>query len=303
MKLPARRLAGRLLLAVVCLASPAVRAAAGPASGTLPAKIVVALKPDKNPDQMLAEKRALEAFLAEQFGRPAEVVIPLASATILEGFANGTVDLGYLSATDMVHARDRGLADLLLAGEIAGRNWYESYWVALRDKPCQGVADLRGRPVAFASRTSTSGYVVPLWDLRQRGLIGPQGRAEDFFGAGNVWFGSGYVSAIERVLQGEAEAAAVSYYVLDLDKHLTAGQRARLRRIASQGPVPTHVIAVRASLPPAACEALRAGLLELNQPAHAALRDKVFTSKLVVTDAAAHLGSLKDALQLAVPAR
>ena len=303
MKPPACPPVVRLTLLAALIASASACAASGLALSGLPAKLVVALKPDKDPDQMLAEKRALEGFLAERFRRPAEVVIPLASATIIEGFANGTVDLGYLSATDMVHARDRGLAELLLAGEIAGRNWYESYWVALRDKPYQGVADLRGKPVAFASRTSTPGYVIPLWDLRQRGLIGPQGRAEDFFGAGNVWFGSGYVSAIERVLQGEAEAAAVSYYVLDLDKHLAPDQRARLRKVASQGPVPTHVIAVRSSLPAPAREALRAGLLGLNQPEHVALRDKVFTSKLVEADAAAHLGSLKDALQLAVPAR
>ena len=39
------------------------------------------------------------------------------------------------------------------------------------------------------------------------------------------------------------------YAVLDRDQHLTATQRAQLRRLQAQGPVPSHVIAVRASLP------------------------------------------------------
>jgi len=265
----------------------------------LPAKIIVALKPDKNPDAMLEEKKALEKFLGTQLQRPAEVKIPLASAVILEGLANGTIDLGYLSATDMINARNRGIAEVLLAGEIDGNPWYQSYWVTLKDKPYTKIEDLRGKRIAFSSKTSTSGFVIPLWDLHQKGLVSPNGKPEEFFGAGNVWFGSGYVSAIERVLSGDAEAAAVSYYVLDKNQHLNAEQRAKLKRLAVQGPVPTHVIAVRASLGESERQALRQALEALNEPAQQALRDRVFTAKLVRVDAEKHLASLRDALRLA----
>jgi phosphonate transport system substrate-binding protein len=269
----------------------------------LPTKIVVALKPDKNPDAMLEEKKALEKFLTTQLQRPAEIKIPLSSAVILEGLANGTIDLGYLSATDMINARNRGLAEVLLAGEIEGNPWYQSYWVTLKDKPYTKIADLRGKPIAFSSKTSTSGYVIPLWDLHQQGFVSTNGNAEEFFGKGNVWFGSGYVSAIERVLSGDAEAAAVSYYVLDKDQHLSVEQRAKLKRLAAQGPVPTHVIAVRASLGEPERQALRQALEALNEPAQQALRDRVFTSKLVRVDAEKHLASLRAALRLAQSAQ
>jgi len=244
---------------------------------------------------MAQERRSLADFLGARLGRPVEVIIPLSSAVILEGFANGSIDLGYLSATDMINAAKIDAAALLLAGEIAGRTDYRSYWVALKEKPYASVLDLRGRPVAFASRTSTSGFVIPLWDLKQRGLI-QSARPEEFFGPGNVSYGTGYVSAIERVLAGQAEAAAVSYYVLDEDKHLSADQRARLKKVAEQGPVPTHVLAVRASLPPAGRAALRAALETLNEPAHTALRDRLFTSKLVAVDPDQHLASLRAAI-------
>lgn len=298
--IPMKNILFLLLLALV--AAPPVPAR-GANAAALPAKVVVALKPDKNPDAMLAEKKALETFLAGRLSRPVEVVIPLSSSVILEGMANGTIDIAYLSATDLLNARDHNIADLLLAGEIAGRTWYESYWVTLRDKPHTNITCLRGRPVAFSSRTSTSGYVVPLWDMARKGLIATNGGPEDFFGRGNVWFGTGYVSAIERVLSGDAEAAAVSDYVLDKDKHLNAGQRARLRKLAAQGPVPTHVIAVRASLGGAARAALQEALSALNAPAHKTLRDRVFTSKLVPADADGHLAGLRDALRLAQSVR
>ena len=259
-------------------------------------KVVVALKPDKDPEVMMEERRTLSAFLSEKLGCPVEIIIPLNSAVIVEGFANGTIDLGYLSATDMINARKAKAADLLLAGEIDGKASYTSYWVALKDKPYTSIADLKGKPIAFASKTSTSGFVIPMWDLHEKGLLA-RPAPETFFGEGNVFYGTGYVSAVERVLNGQAEAAAVSYYVLDKDKHLTVEQRGRLKKIAEQGPVPTHVIAARSSLTEADRETLKTALNALNTPEHAALRDRLFTSKLIAVDADAHLRSLNAAIQ------
>lgn len=261
-------------------------------------KVVVALKPDKDPDAMIAERAQLSQYLSKQLGKPVEVIVPLSSAVILEGLGNGTIDLAYLAATDMLNAMKEQTATVLLAGEIDGKTSYQSYWITLKEKPYQSVDDLKGKSIAFSSKTSTSGYVIPLWDLRQRNLISDSGKAEEFFGAGNVWFGSGYVSAVERVLHGDAEAAAVSYYVLDKDKHLTAEQRQKLRRLAEQGPVPTHVVAIRSQISDADRAALRNALLSMDRE-NPGLRDRVFTSRLVEVDPAAHLGALKESIALA----
>ncbi len=258
-------------------------------------KVVVALKPDKNPEQMLLERKTLSEFLASKLGKPVEVIVPLSSSVIIEGFANGTVDLGYLSATDMVVAQKKNAGQILLAGEIDGHNWYQSYWLALKEKPYNKVEDLRGKPVAFASKTSTSGYLIPIYDLKRKGLL-TKPEPEAFFGAGNLFYGTGYVSAVERVLNGQAEAAAVSYYVLDKDKHLTLEQRAKLKKVTEQGPVPTHVIAVRSSISEADRDTLRKALETMNEKENVELRDKVFTSKLVPVNADEHLRSIREAL-------
>jgi phosphonate transport system substrate-binding protein len=258
-------------------------------------KVVVALKPDKDPDQMLQERKTLSDFLSKKLGRPVEVIVPLSSSVIIEGFANGTVDLGYLSATDMVVAQKKNAGQILLAGEIDGRNSYQSYWLALKEKPYSKVEDLKGKPVAFASKTSTSGYLIPVWDLKQKGLL-TKPDPEEFFGKGNLFYGTGYVSAVERVLSGQAEAAAVSYYVLDKDKHLTIEQRAKLKKMAEQGPVPTHVIAIRSNISEADREMLRKALETMNERENESLRDKLFTSKLVPVNAEEHLRSIREAL-------
>jgi phosphonate transport system substrate-binding protein len=287
--------AGPWLATLCCLL---LGAASASAQGQ-PASFVIALKPDKDPDSMLAERQNLAATLTAEVGRPVKVIVPLSGAVIVEGLANGTIDVAYISATDMLNARRSGAGTLLLAGEIDGKTWYRSYWIALKDKPYQSIQDLRGLPIAFSSRTSTSGYVIPLHNLYKQGLISDRGSAEEYFGAGHVWFGSGYVSAVERVLRGEAEAAAVSYYVLDEDKHLTAEQRAQLKKVAEQGPVPTHVLAAGRRLAAADRDRLRDAFLALNRSEHDALRQQAFVARLVVVDETEHLSPLVEALALA----
>lgn len=268
------------------------------AAHPLPESVVIALKPDKNPDKMLAERESLSAALGKILGRPVRVIVPLSATVIIEGLANGSIDLGWLSATDMVRARDAGAADLLLVGEIDGRRDYSSLWLCLADKPYESIKDLRGKPVAFASLTSTSGHLIPRLDLKKQGLI--QRDPAEFFGAGNVWFGTGYMSAVERVLSGEAEAAAVSDYVFEKDQYMTPGQKARVRILARQGPVPTHVMAVSARLDAAARESLRDALLKFTASG-SPLCEAVFTSPLVPADATAHLQPIVEALAILPP--
>lgn len=268
------------------------------AAANAPQSFVIALEPDKDPDAMLADRAALAAFLETSTNREAEVIIPISAVVIREGLLNGTIDAAYVSGTAAARLMRDNAVDILLATEINGNTFYESYWVARKDAPYQSVHDLRGQPIAFASRTSTSGFLVPLWDLHSQNLIPAGAGPEAFFGAGNVHFGVGYVSAIERVLDGSAQAAAVSYYVLDEDKHLSAAQRAQLRAIDRQGPVPTHVIVVRANLHPDARAALRAALQSLNST-DTALRDRLFNATLVEVDPQQHLASIREALAFA----
>lgn len=259
-------------------------------------KVVVALKPDKDPDRMLAERQALAEVLGREFGKPVEVIVPTSAAVITEGLKNGTIDLAHVSATEMVTIRDAGAGDVLLVGERDGVPSYKSYWVSLADKPYNSIEDLRGKTIAFSRRTSTSGYLIPMVDLRDRGLVSGAD-AEEFFGEGNVVFGSGYVSAVERVLRGEVEAAAVSYYVLDEGNYLTEEQRKLLKKVTDQGPVPTHVVAVSSRISDDDKELLKSGLKNLKTAA-TETSNAVFSADLIEVDADVHLAPVEKALTL-----
>jgi len=259
---------------------------------------VIALKPDKNPDRMLEERKALESFLSKRLNKPVKVIVPLSSAVILEGLSNKTIDAAFIASVDMIQAQKRDIAQILLASEIKGKTSYESYWLTLKNKPYKNISDLKGKPVAFASRTSTSGFLMPLAALVKRNLIAKNGKAEDFFGKNNIFYGTGYVSAIEQVLSGNAEAAAVSDYVFIGTQHLSQEQKDKLKILDTQGPVPTHMIAARSSLKEEDSKALFNAFSYLNEKKWLSLRDKIFNAKLVKVNTLDHLKSTVEALEL-----
>jgi len=280
-----------LFLLVGC-GSPKEEAADAPLQ-----KIVIAMEPDKDPDAMLEDRQAIQDYLSRSTGKPVEAIVPISSAVIYEGLKNGSIDIAYLSSTAAAKLMESGTIDILLAELIEGQPYYQSYWIGLKESPYASVADLKGKPIAFSSRTSTSGFLIPTWDLYTQELIDLENGPAGFFGEDNVFYGVGYVSAAERVLDGSAEAAAVSYYVLDKDKHLSAEQRARLKVIDTQGPVPSHVVVIRNAISDADRATILESFLKMNTEA-TELRDRIFGNPLAPANADEHLHTTREALEL-----
>ena len=257
-------------------------------------KVVIALKANKNPEKMLTEKESLEAYLSDKLQRSVEVLIPTDSSVVVESFRNGTLDLGYLSSTDAARNLDQDTASILLIHLKNGLPHYQSVWLSLKNKKYQSVEELKNQPVAFASRSSTSGYLIPVWDLCNRGLVGPATALTDFFSL--TLYGTGYVSAVEKVLSGEVEAAAVSDYVFTGDnKYLNDTQKSKLRIIQEQGPVPSHTICARSSLSENDRALLLNALMEMNQD-NPTLRDQVFNGELIEVNQDEHLRVTREAI-------
>ena len=258
-------------------------------------KVIIALKANKQPASMLVEKQDLESYLSTKLDRPVEVIIPSDSSVVVESFRNGTLDMGYLSSTDAARNLSQETADILLVHLKNGKPHYKSIWLTKKEKTYQSIDELKGKPVAFASRSSTSGFLIPTWDMMKRGLVGNETSLTDFFSL--TLYGTGYVSAVEKVLSGEVEAAAVSDYVYRGDnKYLDDTQKERLRVFQEQGPVPAHTLCVRSTMSEKDRKIIKEALLQMNED-NADLRDRIFNGKLISVVADEHLKVTREALE------
>lgn len=88
-----------------------------------------------------------------------------------------------------------------------GKPLYRSYLiVSVRDTGTQQLTDLRGGVFAYADPDSNSGFLVPRYELLQRGID-----PETFFR--KTFFTNGHRNAIEAVSVGLADGAHVDSYV------------------------------------------------------------------------------------------
>lgn len=137
-----------------------------------------------------------------------------------------------------------------------GRPFYRCYFIVRDNAPLHSLSDLKGKRVAFGSRHSTSGNLVPRYMLRKSGV-----RLEQLGSLTNL---KNHSTVIMSVLKGEYDAGAV--------KSTTAEryENRGLRVLASSEEIPSVPLIVRTDAPRELVQAITAALTKLDRtnPAH-----------------------------------
>jgi phosphonate transport system substrate-binding protein len=157
------------------------------------------------------------------------------------------------------------------AGKLLLRRWkrgmaeYESLIFTKRDGETKGLADLRGKIIAFEDPGSTSGYFLPKLFLSRMGFkLAEQHGLGAEVSPGEV----GYVFAysqeklVDLVLARQAAAGAFSnddYGALEEKK------KSDITILAETERLPRHLLSVRTDMPPALAERLEEILLTMHE--------------------------------------
>ncbi|MDA8089150.1 MAG: phosphate/phosphite/phosphonate ABC transporter substrate-binding protein [Nitrospiraceae bacterium] len=133
-----------------------------------------------------------------------------------------------------------------------GRPYYRSVFITQEgNTKINRISDLKGKSVAFASDCSTSGNLIPLYELYAKGRI----RLEDLSKHVNLK----YHDAVAReILRGEYEAGAV------IDSVANKFKGKGLKIIHISDPIPGLPIVVRADVSPLVVKAIKKALLSLD---------------------------------------
>ncbi|MEZ2248957.1 MULTISPECIES: PhnD/SsuA/transferrin family substrate-binding protein [unclassified Microcoleus] len=267
-------------------------------------RIVFANRRDATDLQNKANQVA--AILSKAMGIPVEAVIGDETAAV-EALRANRADVAFVAGRAALKAEQLAKARMYLAevrSDYSGGNTYDSVFVVRQDSPLrpkgsakQTLEQLKGKKIAFTSRTSGSGFIFPVGELVGQGLVSGPDRLESFFG--NVTYGDGYGSALQAVLKGQAEVAAVSEYAL-LPPWITAAEGKQLRVLQQVPGVPAHGIVIDDRIPAPMREKLINAFLTMNEPTNNSLFRSLYNSqKLVKVDHNTHLATLSQALKRA----
>jgi phosphonate transport system substrate-binding protein len=266
-------------------------------------EIVIVFASRRDATDLESKAEAVSKILSQQIGVPVKAVIASESAAV-EALRANRADVAFLGGRAAIQAEKTTNAKLYLAevrSDYSGGHTYKSVLVVRKDSPLktlgtekQTLGQLKGKKMAFASRTSGSGFIIPTSEFVGQGFVANPDRYNQFFS--QVIYGDGYSSALQAVLKGQADVAAVSEYALN-SPWITPEEVKKLRFLWSIPGVPAHGIAIDDDVPTALRAKIIAAFLTLNEPKNNTLFRSLYNStKLVRVDHDTHIAPMKRAL-------
>ena len=258
--------------------------------------ITIGFIPVEKADELTPKAQALEQFLENKLGVDVELVVPTNYETIIEGMRFGHIDAAFMDTGPAWITHQRTGAEVVLAELVAGKvNYQATIWALAENDSINSLEDTVGKRVAFTSITGSSGFVRPMGTLVTEGHIQIEGDdivalqsalAENFE---SYTFAGGYKAALQLLLNGNVDVAFASD--IAPKKYLNLEDQAKLRQVATIGPVPSHVFMVNADMSKSTRDALVDALIELNYDENNYILQNLYGAEaLVPTTTTMHIG-------------
>ncbi|MBD2343852.1 substrate-binding domain-containing protein [Anabaena subtropica] len=188
--------------------------------------------------------KPLDDYLETSLGRQIDFLIAKDYEEVINWLIEDELDLAYLGPVAYLKAVDRGAKIQPLVTSIdkhTGQPWYRACILVKNNSSIKTLKDLKGKRVAFVNKSSTSGYLMPLANLRKVNIYPEQDFAKVIY-AGN------HSKSIKALEDGIVDAAATnvsSYLALQKSGKITP-QNYRL--IWESVPIPNFPIVVSKKL-------------------------------------------------------
>ncbi len=196
-------------------------------------------------------------LLTKQTGYPMKLVFAASYAELSDVLKRQPDAIGWTCGAPFVEDHQSYGQQLIVVPLFQGEPHYSSVVLTRRTGNERTLSDFKGKVLAYSDPRSNSGYFVPAYALREKGI-----NINEYFrlliNAGN------HERSIEAVLGGLADVAAVDEYVWVeyLKYHPEAGKA--LREVERFGPFPFTPIVAGPAVKQADIENIRRALVSLS---------------------------------------
>jgi len=186
-----------------CLAGATALSVAAPAAADWRDDVSVfriGLLGGENEADRLREYSCQQDYLSERLGIPVELFPASDYAGVMQGLLAGQLEYASLGSSGFagLYLQDEDAVDpLFTTMQIDGSLGYHSVMYTRAESGIDSLADMEGRSLAFADPNSTSGYLVPSFELaNEEGL-----EMETYFS--QTGFAGGHEQGVVAVLNGQ----------------------------------------------------------------------------------------------------
>ena len=233
------------LLGSVGLASAGLLAGAVPAARAEPAMpapgkrawaehiptLRIGLLGGENDSDRLGRYGDYRKLLETTFGIPVRLFPAADYAGVIQAFGAGQIEIASMGSSAYAGAwidTNGNVVPLVVPVETDGSISYHSVVIVRADSGIAKLDELRGKTLAWADPNSTSGYLIPRFELKQAGYDSEPGA---FFR--KTGFGGGHEQAVVAVLQKQYDACCT--WVSGVGNEAEGYTRGNLHEMVAKG--------------------------------------------------------------------
>jgi phosphonate transport system substrate-binding protein len=191
-------LSGTFLAAVALLGSACTRQKAPIGSADNPIKMYFV--PSVDVKVIEDNTKLLKDYLEANTPYKYEIAIPTSFVAVVEAIGTNRADVAAVNTFGYLMANDRYGANAKLTVIRFGLPTYQAQFIAKADGPIKTLADLAGKKIAYVDPASTSGYLLPLKVLKDKGIT-----------TGESVFAMRHDAVVSMIYQGQVDAGATFY--------------------------------------------------------------------------------------------
>lgn len=167
--------------------------------------IRIGLLGGENDSDRLGRYEGYRKLMEDTYGVPVKVYPAADYAGVIQAFGAKQIEIATMGASGYAGAwleTNGGVEPLLVAVEADGSIAYRSVMVTRADSGIATLDQMKGHSLAWADPNSTSGYLIPRFELKHAGIDTESGK---YFS--RTGFGGGHEQAVVAVLQNQYDAA------------------------------------------------------------------------------------------------
>lgn len=187
------------------IVAAAIAASAGMASAQGISEFRIGILGGENANDRLRSNECIRQHVEDLLGVPTRVFAPADYNAVAEGLLGGNLDMAWLGPS--IYARvfladPEAVEPVLVKVNTDGSFGYIALAFARADSGITSIEDARGRSFAFGDPNSTSGYLIPNYEMTKAGISTESGA---FFS--DVRFSGGHEQSIVGVFNGDFDVS------------------------------------------------------------------------------------------------
>lgn len=144
--------------------------------------------------------KAFKEYLEKNTPYKYAITIPQSYVAVVEAFGTKRADVAAFNTFGYILAHDKYGAEARMTVLRHGLATYQSQFIVKEGSAIKTLEDLAGKKVAFVEPASTSGYLLPLKTLKEKGIVLKE-----------TVFAGKHDNVVSMVYQGQVDAGATFY--------------------------------------------------------------------------------------------